>query len=121
MSHKSEASEDVLLNLSPSITHCEKTACGNIYLTFVFKEKEKIDYVLIEGKGGGCGKVWFSCVADMLTFSLRRVRMEYEGEIEQIIKNFSGHRCNKQFVGTCSCPHAIGQILKKTLLKEKKE
>ena len=113
--------KDISLKISNSVTHCGKTACGNIYVTLAFKEDSengKIDYVLIEGGGGECGKAWYSCVADMLTFSLRRLRTGYEGEVEQVIKNFSLHRCNKQFVGHSSCPHAIGQILKKVLVKE---
>jgi hypothetical protein len=115
VNQKATPEEDIKLNENKSITYSHKTACGQLYMTFVYKDDEKLDYVLIEGEGGECGKAFCNSMADMLTFSLKRIRPSYENEISAIIKNFIGHRCNKQFVGVTSCPDAIGQILKKVL------
>lgn len=107
--------------LSRSITYEKKTPCGKLYITFVLKDNEKIDYVLIDGvKNAVCGKANIYTHADNLTFMLRRARNKHE--LGAIIKNFRFHGCNKTFVGMPkSCSDAIADVLNKMLKVEEGE
>lgn len=103
-----------------SKTYIKSTACGNIYMTVVYRndEKDRIDYIRISGvaKTNKCGNSWFETISDCLTFMIRRIRNNHEAKA--IIKNFRFHRCNhitpnKDHI--TSCADAIGQVLEEVL------
>ena len=103
---------------SPSKTYKAWTFCGDLYITFTYKEDNKIDYVLISGgnQEHSCGTSFLTCLADFLTFSIRRIRNEHEARA--IIKNLLFHRCDKMVANKnhiTSCVDSIGKILKKEL------
>jgi hypothetical protein len=109
--------------VNKSKTFRKWTPCGNIYIQVAFKadSPDKIDYILIDGgnKEIDCGKSWLQSLADILTFSIRRIRNQHEADA--IVKNMRGHRCNKyvpnkDHVG--SCVDAIGQVLETLLCAE---
>ena len=117
--------EPVEFDSQRSETHGIDTPCGKLYLTAVYKlsDNNKIDYFRIDSEAtrfNECGGSIFYIFADCLTFMVRRAINEYA--IEAIIKIFSSHRCNKMVVGKpLSCGDAIGKLLRKILIYEKKE
>ena len=106
---------------SLSRTYKEWKPCGNLNITFAYKEGSKIDYVLINGndKTNQCGNSFITTIADFLTFSIRRIRNKYE--VHAIIKNLKGHRCNRMRANKdhiLSCADSIGRAIEKELSNE---
>ena len=108
-----------------SITY-KKSTCRDIYITIVYKtdEPERVDYIRIvtTTKEGGCPVSFMEAFADMLTFSIRRIRNIHEAR--QIVKNLRYKKClacppNKDH--SLSCCDAIGMVLEKVLNTDEKE
>jgi len=106
-----------------SRTYRKEVGCGHIYLTLVFREDKpnRIDYVKIEGckKRNDCGNAPLEAIADLLSFSIRRIRNQHEADA--IIKALSNHRCNRVIPNPdhiVSCYDAIGKVLKKELIAD---
>jgi len=81
-------------------------------------EKDKIDYIKIHGtsRGDDCGCSYHEGVADLLTFSIRRIRNHHEAIA--IVKNLRDHKChrmrpNKEKI--TSCLDAIGRAIQDAL------
>jgi hypothetical protein len=98
------------------------TPCDNIYVTIASKNEEpdKIDFIRISGgtKDNECGCSFLDSLADLLTFSIRRIRNIHESRA--ICKNLRMHRCNKVKPNRehiTSCADALGRVLEKELLK----
>ncbi|MFA5388849.1 MAG: hypothetical protein WC312_03745 [Candidatus Omnitrophota bacterium] len=106
-------------NTNRSITY-KKDTCGSIYIIVAYREEEpeRVDYIRIiaSTKPGACAASFLEALADTLTFSIRRIRNEYEARA--IVKNLRFHKClncpaNKDHITSCS--DAIGQVLEKVL------
>jgi hypothetical protein len=107
-----------------SITYL-KITCTKIYITIAYREDdpEKIEFVRIFGttRTNNCPNSFFESLADLLTFSIRRIRNEHEAK--SIVKNLRHQKClncpvNKDH--TTSCSDAIGQVLEDVLKTNEK-
>jgi len=94
--------------------------CGHIYVMVVFRDDKpnRIDYIKIQGctKSNDCGGSWAESIADLLSFSIKRIRNKHEAEA--IIKALKHHRCNRIAPNkdhTTSCVDAIAQVLQEEL------
>jgi hypothetical protein len=101
-------------------TYKKSLSCHNIYININYKDDGKIDYIKIFGghKNSDCGCSFLEAIADLLTFSIRRIRNEHEAK--SIVKNLRYHKCHKILPSPehlSSCVDAIGQVLEKELLK----
>lgn len=104
-----------------SKTYKKETGCGHLYVTVVFKpDEDKIELIKLSGdKDNNCGRSFLETTADCLTWMCRRIRND--AEAKSIIKNFSGHYCNKvkpNKEGIKSCSDAISRVLRTILVKE---
>ncbi len=104
----------------------KKETCDKIYITIAFRQDEpkRVEFIRIFGstKTNNCPNSFFEALADTLTFSIRRIRNNFEAQ--QICKNLRYHKClacppNKNHITSCS--DAIGQVLEEVLLKENLE
>ena len=108
-----------------SKTYRKPTGCGNIYITVTFRDEapEKIEFIRIIGSGSNnCGGSFYESLSDMLTFSIRRIRNQYEAD--SIVKNLRHHRCNKIIPNRnhiTSCSDAVGQVLHQVLKNGQKK
>jgi hypothetical protein len=100
--------------------------CGHIYITISFREDKpnRIDYIKIQGctKHNDCGGSWAESIADLLSFSIKRIRNKHEAEL--IIKALKHHRCNRiapNIDHTTSCADAIAKVLQEELKIEEEE
>jgi hypothetical protein len=108
-------------SVTKSKTYRKKAGqCGHIYVTITFREDKpnRIDYVKIQGctKQNDCLGSFTEAIADLLSFSIRRIRNKHEAEA--IIKALRHHRCNRiapSSEHTTSCADAIAQVLQKEL------
>ena len=105
--------------ISPTRTYKKTLPCLSFYMAINYKEDGKIDYIKIFGgrKDNDCGGSFLESMADMLTFSIRRIRNEHEAKA--IVKNLRFHKCNRCVANRehiTSCVDAIGQVLEKELL-----
>lgn len=108
----------------PSKTYKKFTACGNLYITIVTNLDSKVEFIRISGntKELDCGASFFETLSDMITFSVRRIRNQYEAD--SIIKNLRYHRCNKIVPNKehiVSCSDAIGQVLQSVIGKNENQ
>jgi hypothetical protein len=104
----------------------KKRTCRDIYITVAYKEDDpkRIDYIRIiaSTKEGGCPVSFMESIADLLTFSIRRIRNIHEAR--SIVKNLRFQKClecppNEEH--SQSCADAIGQVLENVLqTKEEK-
>lgn len=106
--------------INKSRTFQKWTPCGNLYIHIAFKEEaqNKVDFIIIDGASReiDCGHSWVQGLADLLTFSVRRIRNQHEADA--IIKALRGHRCNKYLPNkehTTSCTDAIAQVLQEVI------
>lgn len=89
--------------------------CGSIYCLFLEREGA-FHKMFIRGdcvKETPCGESWFSSIAKLLTYALRRSIWEGNTK-EAIVKQLLGHRCNmatpnKEHI--VSCPDAIARAV----------
>jgi hypothetical protein len=101
-------------------TYKKETPCVNLYISIVMRDEdlEKVDYVLIHGtsRADDCGCSYHSAVADLLTFSCRRIRNH--NEAIAIVKNLRDHKCHKMRPNKekiTSCADAIGRAIQDAL------
>jgi hypothetical protein len=93
--------------------------CLKLYINLTYKDDGKIDYIKIYSgnKDNDCGGSFFESLADLLTFSIRRMNND---EAKAIIKSLKGHKCNKAGPNEehiTSCVDAISRVLQAELIK----
>ncbi len=98
----------------------KKETCRDLYVVVAYKpdDPQKIEFIRINSssKVNNCAVSFMEGLADMLTFSIRRIRNEHEARA--IIKNLRHQKClncppNKDH--STSCSDAIAQVLEKVL------
>jgi hypothetical protein len=119
-----DESKGIHIESGGSKSYQKYTPCGKIYIHIVCKEDGRISYVRITPitKTESCGGSWSEGLADLLTYSIRRIRNRTEAEL--IVKALEYHYCNKSIPNrdkSRSCIDAISQVIKEKLLEEKKE
>ncbi len=105
---------------SNSKTYRKVLPCLKLYIVLTYTAEGKIDYIKIYSgnKDNDCGGSFFECMADLLTFSLRRAKGD---ETKAIIKAMRHHKCNKMSPNKehiTSCVDAIGQVLSRELFPD---
>jgi ribonucleoside-diphosphate reductase alpha chain len=97
----------------PGVTTGVVTGCGKLFVT-VNRHPDTNDIVEITaklGKAGGCSVVQNEALCSMATLAL-----SYGAPIEEIIREFIGHRCPSACVipeEILSCPDGIGKVLRR--------
>jgi len=107
-------------SVGTSKTYKKETPCLNLYISIIYKndDPDRIDYVKIHGtsRGDDCGCSYHEALADLLTFSIRRIRNHHEAI--SIVKNLRDHKCHKMRPNKekiTSCADAIGRAVQDAL------
>jgi hypothetical protein len=108
------------MTINNTSTYKKQTPCLNLYISVVMREdeKDKVDYIKIHGtsRGDDCGCAYHEALADMLTFSIRRIRNHNEAKL--IVKALRDHKCHRYQPNRekiTSCPDAIGRVVQDAL------
>ncbi|MDI6788443.1 MAG: TSCPD domain-containing protein [Planctomycetota bacterium] len=90
------------------VTIKQKTACGNMYITFnMDSEKKKMKKIFITlGKAGTCAKTFTEMAGRLLGIGLKT-----NIDINRVVKNLTGMQCSRSTEILASCPTAIAQAL----------
>jgi hypothetical protein len=111
---------EVIENIGITRTYKKTTPCLNLYIAIVMRddEKDKVDYVRISGtsRKDDCGCAYISTLADLLTFSIKRIRNHNEAKL--IVKALRDQKCNRYAPNRekiTSCPDAIGRAVQDAL------
>lgn len=101
-----------------SKTYDKKICNQTLYINPSYNDEGKIDSIQIysTSKTGACISCFTQCIADLLTFCMRRIRNRNEAKL--IIKACKNHKClelpaNEN--GIRSCPDAIAKALQEIL------
>jgi ribonucleoside-diphosphate reductase alpha chain len=97
-------------NSLSGFTSVSLTGCGKIYTTVNFFEKKPFEVFVNMGKAGVCASAQCESLGRLISYALR-----IGGELEEIIKELSGVRCQHQTDEIKSCSDAVSQSLKKAI------
>ena len=117
--------QELTETIGKSITY-KKHTCRDLFITVVYKEDEpdRVDFIRIVAstKEGGCPVSFMEALADMLSFSIKRIRNIHEAR--QIVNNLRWQKClecpaNEEHITSCS--DAIARVLEKVLKTKEEE
>lgn len=101
-----------------SKTYKKSLTCLDLYINPVFNDEGKIEFIKIyaTNKKDNCGCSFYEAIADLLTFSIRRIRNHHEAVA--ICRSLRGHRClgnvaNEKRI--TSCADAIARAIMEAL------